>query len=79
MKYLKLVLISLFLIATQIPVFGNMQQDIKLSDNKLDLSESWFTITFFIVFPILIAIVYYFLKKQQAKNADAQENPSQNK
>jgi Mn2+/Fe2+ NRAMP family transporter len=60
-------------------VFANMQQDIKLSDNRLDLSESWFTIAFFIVFPILIGILYFFLKKKQAKEADAEDSVSQSK
>lgn len=75
MKKIKLLLIIL---STQLSMFANMQQDIQLTDGGMDLFDSWFTIAFFIAFPIIIALLYFFLKRKQS-NDDAEEDISQSK
>lgn len=41
-----------------------IQENIKLDDGGFNLMDSWFTIIAFIIFPALMAIVYFWLKKQ---------------
>lgn len=48
-----------------------IQDQISLDNGKLDFTQSWFTVVFFIVFPISMAILYFFLKRKYAKDLNS--------
>jgi hypothetical protein len=45
-----------------------IQDQISLDNGKFDITESWFTISFFIIFPICVIILYFILKRKYAKD-----------
>lgn len=50
------------------PNLLTIQDQISLDNGKFDLTQSWFTIVFFIVFPIAMAILYFYLKRKYSKD-----------
>lgn len=45
-----------------------IQDQISLDNGKFDITQSWFTISFFIVFPICMAVLYFYLKRKYTKD-----------
>ncbi|MEY5042393.1 MAG: hypothetical protein RLZZ414_1957 [Bacteroidota bacterium] len=45
-----------------------IQDQISLDNGKFNITESWFTISFFIIFPICVIILYFILKTKYAKD-----------